>query len=126
VAAALASVGVAAALGAAGVVAAAPATGASARPKTTTVVATETDFHIALSKKTFSPGRYTFVAKNKGQTTHGIMVTGPGLSNAMSKLIQPGQSTKLTVTLKKGRYDLYCQVPGHKQLGMNVGLTVRG
>jgi uncharacterized cupredoxin-like copper-binding protein len=92
----------------------------------TTVKAVETDFHIALSKKSFTAGRYTFVAQNKGQTTHALMITGPGIKMAMTKDIAPGQSAKLTVTLKKGAYDIDCPVPGHKALGMNVNLSVRG
>ena len=107
--AALAAAGVAAA--ALGVVSAAPA-GASSRP--TVVKAVETDFHIALSKSTFSPGKYTFVAQNKGQVTHSLEITGPGLSNAKAKNISPGHSTKLTVTFKKGAYDIFCPIPGHK------------
>ncbi len=85
--AALAAAGVAAA--ALGVVSAAPA-GASSRP--TVVKAVETDFHIALSKSTFSPGKYTFVAQNKGQVTHSLEITGPGLSNAKAKNISPGHA----------------------------------
>ena len=41
----------------------------------------------------------------------------------MTKDIQPGQSAKLTVTFKKGAYDIYCPIPGHKALGMNVNIT---
>jgi len=118
--AALAAAGAAAALG---VVPAAPA-GASSRP--TVVKAVETDFHIALSKSTFSPGKYTFVAQNKGQVTHSLEITGPGLSNAKAKNISPGHSTKLTVTFKKGAYDIFCPIPGHKALGMNVNIVVGG
>jgi uncharacterized cupredoxin-like copper-binding protein len=108
---------------AATVLSAAPA---SAATKVTTVKAVETDFHIALSKKSFKPGKYTFVAQNKGQTTHALMITGPGIKMAMTKDIQPGQSAKLTVTLKKGAYDMDCPIPGHKALGMNVDLNVGG
>jgi uncharacterized cupredoxin-like copper-binding protein len=92
--------------------------------KVTVVKATETDFHIALSKSKWTPGKYTFVAINKGATTHNIEITGPGLNSPVSKNISPRQSTKLTVTLKKGKYDLFCAIPGHKALGMNVNLTV--
>jgi plastocyanin len=106
-----------------GVVVAAPA-GASSH--VTTVKAVETDFHIALSKKTFTPGKYTFLAQNKGQTTHALQITGPGLKNAKTKNFSPGQSAKLTVTFKSGRYDIFCPVPGHKALGMNVNIVVRG
>ncbi len=62
--------------------AAAPA-GASSQP--TTVKAVETDFHIAFSKKTFAPGKYTFEAINKGHTTHALQITGPGLKNAVDQ-----------------------------------------
>lgn len=104
--------------------------GATAAPadakttKTTTVKAIETDFHIALSKKTFSPGKYTFMAINKGQTTHALMITGNGLKMAMTPHISTGQQAKLTVTFKKGAYDIYCPIPGHKALGMNVNIKV--
>jgi uncharacterized cupredoxin-like copper-binding protein len=99
---------------------------AGASSKVTVVKATETDFHIALSKTTWKPGKYKFVAKNKGVTTHTIQITGPGLGNARAQDISSGQSTTLTVTLKKGNYDLFCPIPGHKALGMNVNITVRG
>jgi uncharacterized cupredoxin-like copper-binding protein len=106
---------------AATVLSAAPA---SATSKVTTVKAVETDFHVALSKTTFRPGKYTFLAQNKGQTTHALMISGPGIKMAMTHDIQPGQSTKLTVTLKKGAYDIDCPIPGHKALGMNVNIDV--
>jgi hypothetical protein len=107
-----------------GVVTAAAAGPAGASTKTTTVTAVETEFHIALSKKTFTPGRYTFVAENKGHVTHALEITGPGLGGPQTKDIEPGQSAKLTVTFKKGTYDVFCPVPGHKMLGMNVNVRV--
>jgi uncharacterized cupredoxin-like copper-binding protein len=111
-----------AAIGALTVIGGAPA-GASS---STTVKAVETDFHIALSKKTFSPGSYTFVAVNKGKTTHALEITGSGL-HASTADISPGQSVKLNVVFKSGgKYDVFCPVPGHKMLGMNVNLKVSG
>jgi uncharacterized cupredoxin-like copper-binding protein len=95
---------------------------ASSRPMV--VKATETDFHIALSKHSFSPSKYTFVAINKGAVTHALEITGPGLSQPKTNNIAPGQSAKLSVTLKKGAYDIFCPVPGHKALGMNVNIKV--
>jgi uncharacterized cupredoxin-like copper-binding protein len=35
-----------------------------------------------------------------------------------------GGSMDLTVTLENGSYDLFCSVPGHKQLGMDTHLIV--
>jgi uncharacterized cupredoxin-like copper-binding protein len=99
---------------------------ASASTGTTSVKAIETDFHIALSKSSFESGRYVFDTVNKGQTTHALMITGPGIKMAMTKDIQPGQSATLAVTLKKGAYDIFCPIPGHKALGMNVNIKVGG
>jgi uncharacterized cupredoxin-like copper-binding protein len=99
---------------------------AGAGTKTTKVKAVETEFHIALSKKTFSPGTYTFVAENKGTATHALEITGPGLHHAATADIDPGKSADLTVTFKSGKYDIFCPVPGHKMLGMNVDVVVSG
>ncbi|HEY6473260.1 MAG TPA: plastocyanin/azurin family copper-binding protein [Acidimicrobiales bacterium] len=99
---------------------------AGASTKATSVTAVETEFHITLSKKAYAPGRYTFVTENKGHVTHALEITGPGLNDAHTKNLNPGQSAKLTVTFKKGTYDVFCPVPGHKMLGMNVDLRVGG
>ena len=50
------------------------------------------------------------------------MITGPGIKMSMTKDIDPGQSATLAVTLKKGAYDIFCPIPGHKALGMNVNI----
>jgi uncharacterized cupredoxin-like copper-binding protein len=99
---------------------------AGASTKTTKVKAIETEFKIALSKKTFAAGSYTFVTENKGKVTHALEITGPGLHNAATPDIAPGKSTNLKVTLKAGKYDVFCPVPGHKMLGMNVNIVVTG
>jgi len=96
--------------------------GAAAKQR---VTASLTDFHIALSKKIFKPGNYTFLVKNNGQTTHALAISGPGLVDKSSADVTPGMSTMLTVTLKKGDYDFFCPIPGHKALGMNLNVLVR-
>jgi uncharacterized cupredoxin-like copper-binding protein len=101
-------------------------TPAGASTKATKVKAVETEFHIALSKKTFSAGTYTFVAENKGQDTHALEITGPGLHSPATADIAPGKSADLKVTFKAGKYDVFCPVPGHKMLGMNVNIVVSG
>lgn len=97
---------------------------AEASTKSTKVKAVETEFHIALSKKTFNAGSYTFVAENKGKVTHALEITGPGLHDAATADIAPCKSADLKVTFKTGKYDIFCPVPGHKMLGMNVNVVV--
>jgi uncharacterized cupredoxin-like copper-binding protein len=103
---------------------AAAASGAAAGG-TTAVTAIETEFHIALSKKSFSPGTYKFTAVDKGHLQHNLVINGPGVNMAKTAgLLSPGQSASVTVTLSKGSYDIFCGVPGHKAEGMNVNITV--
>lgn len=105
---------------AASAAAASPAAGGA-----TAVTATETEFHIALSKSSFSPGSYKFTAVDKGHLQHNLVINGPGVNQAKTAgLLSPGQSASVTVTLHKGSYDIFCGVPGHKAQGMNVEITV--
>jgi uncharacterized cupredoxin-like copper-binding protein len=98
---------------------------AAAAGGTTAVTAIETEFHIALSKKSFSPGTYKFTAVDKGHLQHNLVIDGPGVNMAKTAgLLSPGQSASVTVTLRKGSYDIFCGVPGHKAEGMNVNIAV--
>lgn len=89
------------------------------------MTAIETEFHIALPAKSFSPGTYKFTAVDKGHLQHNLVINGPGVNQVKTAgLLSPGQSASVTVTLHKGSYDIYCGVPGHKAEGMNVNITV--
>lgn len=79
-----------------------------------TVTVTATDYKFKLSPNSLSkPETVTFKVLNKGQTSHDFKIDGK-----TTKLIAPGQSTTLTVSLKKGSYPYLCTVPGHAALGM--------
>ena len=83
------------------------------------VTATEVEYKITLSTHKVHHGVVTFVVKNAGHIAHNLTIQG-GKHTAS---IAPGKTVKLTVTLKKGAYTLYCSVPGHRQLGMVTKLT---
>jgi hypothetical protein len=85
-----------------------------------------TDFHLALSRESFPPGIYTFLAMNIWQTEHALVIAGPDVAGKRTPVLQPGQSAKLTTTLQPGSYELYCPVDGHKADGMDTYLTVTG
>jgi plastocyanin len=76
------------------------------------------------STGSLAPGTYTFHVTNNGPSSHNLTVEGPGASSKATPTFAAGGSMDLTVTLKSGSYDLFCSVPGHKQLGMDTSLTV--
>jgi hypothetical protein len=94
---------------------------------TTRVTATESEFRIVLSRRSFVAGSYQFVAVNKGKLAHSLEINGPGVSHKrIAGTIFPGQSRSLIVKLSKGSYQIFCPVDGHRALGMDVKISVGG
>ena len=96
-------------------------TTAPAKPQATTIAVSETEFKITLASTSFKAGQITFQAKNVGKIPHDLAIKQTG---DKTKLIQPGGTAELTVTLKAGTYELYCTVPGHEAAGMKQNITV--
>ena len=65
-----------------------------------------------------------FKAENTGSTTHALEIEGKGVEEE-TKNLAAGQSAELKVTLKSGRYEIYCPVDGHRQQGMEGTVTVK-
>ena len=87
------------------------------------VKVTETEFKIALPKSTLPAGSYSFEVANDGKIEHDLVVEGNGVDEK-TQTIEAGDTATLKVDLKPGTYDVYCSIPGHKQAGMDVKLTV--
>jgi uncharacterized cupredoxin-like copper-binding protein len=96
-----------------------PAAAGPSATQATTVKVTAKDFSFALSTKTVKRGQVTFVIHNASPVMHDFAIAGH-----RSKLIAPGQTTRLTVTLKPGRYPFKCTVDSHADLGMKGVLRV--
>jgi uncharacterized cupredoxin-like copper-binding protein len=97
-------------------------TGTTARQATTVTVTAgkPTEFHFTLSKATVPKGSVTFKIVNKGKLAHDFKIAGK-----KSKMVQPGKSTTLKVTLKSGKQKYQCTVPGHAAAGMKGTLKVK-
>ncbi len=90
-----------------------------------TITVTEREFKISLSSKTAKNGPVRLVVRNAGKYAHALSIKGAGVSKR-TPLIKPGKSAVLLVTLRSGRYALWCPVPGHAAQGMKATLSLAG
>ncbi|MDX6399993.1 MAG: hypothetical protein QOF27_599 [Gaiellaceae bacterium] len=93
----------------------------AATPQATKVPVSESEFKITLGSTSFKAGGITFEPKNDGKIPHDLAIKG---TNDKTKEIAPGSTAELKVTLKPGKYELYCTIPGHEQAGMKQTITL--
>src|SRR3954453_4746188 len=126
-------------------VAAAPAPAAAAKAQTkapaggmpgmTHVQATLGEMFVKTDTTTAKAGSVMFNVQNTGATTHGLAIVrapaeAPGgmldesTFVAKGQDLAPGASEMLTATLKPGRYELVCFMPGHYAAGQRLAFTV--
>ncbi len=81
--------------------------------------------NLAFDKKSLSAkaGKVTITMANPSRLPHGVAVEGNGVDKD-GQVVQNGGTSTVTVTLKPGKYEFYCPVPGHRQAGMEGTLTV--
>src|SRR5258708_35609173 len=77
--------------------------------------------NVGLSATKAPAGPVRFEIKNTGKLAHALAISGAGVKTR-TRLIQPGKTTVLLVTFKRGAYSLWCPVPGHAAQGMKAKL----
>ena len=75
------------------------------------------------SSLTAKAGKVTIVLDNPSSLPHAVEIEGNGVEEE-SGTIGEGETTKVTATVKPGKYEYYCPVDGHKAAGMTGELTV--
>ena len=92
-----------------------------------TVTIDESEFKLQpASVNLAQTGAYILRGVNKGTVSHAIAIEGNGLDED-GPIVGPGKVSVLRVTItKKGTYQIYCPVDGHKDMGMKGTLTVGG
>ena len=95
-------------------------------PSVKTIQISETEFKLEPGTVTVAaPGVYTFHAVNNGSTEHALEIEGEGVESETEN-IAPGDSADVKVELKKGTFEMYCPVDGHKDMGMKGSIAVGG
>ena len=96
-------------------------TTAPAKPAATKVPVSEVEFKVTVGSTDLKAGEITFEVKNDGKIPHDLAIKG---TSDKTKLIPADGTAALKVTLKAGKYELYCTVPGHEAAGMKLDITV--
>jgi uncharacterized cupredoxin-like copper-binding protein len=101
----------------------APATTAPPSGGAQTVPVGASEFKFTPSSLTAKAGEVTFDLKNNGGAPHALEIEGKGVEKH-TDTINGGQTAQLKVNLKPGKYEFYCPVGNHRQMGMEGTLTV--
>lgn len=99
---------------------------ATSPPTGELVTVAEKDFTIELGRTSFAPGAYTFRVTNDGSLPHDLAISGPELPEQVTETLAPGMTGQLTVSLRDGRYTLWCTVGDHRGRGMETQIEVSG
>lgn len=89
-----------------------------------TVDIAETEYKLDPADPSVKAGSVTFNVSNDGAIVHNLEIEGSGVEDITDDL-QPGDSGELTVDLQPGTYEIYCNIDGHQDLGMEGEVTVQ-
>jgi hypothetical protein len=100
---------------------------AAAAVRPTAVGVGEREWRIALYRPWAPVGLVKFNVKNFGEDGHDLVVrNGRGVVRARLPEIEPGATASVSARLmRRGRYTVYCSLPGHVELGMRAVLRDR-
>lgn len=86
----------------------------------------ETEFRLTLSRATVRAGTAIVEVVNMGQDAHDLKLRrADGGPTTSFRIVRPGEHVDRKLTLRPGRYVLWCGLPGHRELGMHAVLVVR-
>jgi plastocyanin len=88
------------------------------------LAASETDIAYDTTELTSKPGKVTIDFDNPAQIQHDVVIEQGGKDIAKTELIAEGK-TSTSANLTPGKYLFYCDVPGHREAGMEGTLTVK-
>ena len=94
-------------------------------PANPSVTIDGTDNKFDAKAYTATAGDVSFAYYNKGNVSHSLVIkASDGTKLGTRIFLSPGKSAGESVKLAAGTYEVYCDVPGHKESGMDATLTV--
>jgi hypothetical protein len=81
-----------------------------------------TEFHFTLSRTTLRAGPAVIQLAIRGEDPHDLRIARVHLRIPETR---PGEVGEWRGRLKRGRYKLYCSLPGHAKAGMRAYIRVR-
>ena len=99
---------------------------AQAGPPAGAIKVTMSDYKFAPANLSAKAGKVDFYLTNTGTQAHDMLIADPsGKVLAASGLVQASNDSTFSISnLPPGTYQIYCDVPGHRALGMEGTLTV--
>ena len=105
---------------------------AAALPRISNLLVYATEWHLTLSRGTVPAGTVDVTLWNRGQDGHDLAVRRLGADGSMTGPVlgqvaaaASGARVPGVWHLRAGRYEVYCALPGHLDMGMHAVLVVR-
>ena len=100
----------------------------AAQPAPERVLVEATEFRFTLSRTTVKPGPAIVQLAIRGEDPHDLKLVPAGRARtsrvASVPETLPGAVAEWRGTLSKGKWTLYCALPGHRKAGMRATLSV--
>ena len=111
---------------------AAPPAAAKGRPAphVSDLLVYATEWRLTLSRAGARAGIIDVELWNRGEDAHDVEVERIGADGQTGRVLakvavtQPGKITKAVWRLTAGRYELFCSLPGHREMGMTATFLV--
>lgn len=84
------------------------------------------EFHLVLSRASVKAGVVEIELQNTGEDPHDLRLRKVGGHHTFTvPITQPGARRTIAITMRPGRYRLWCSLADHRALGMQTVLRVR-
>jgi hypothetical protein len=95
-------------------------------PAPARMLVTADEWTLVSSRQRIAAGKLEIQLYNRGQDGHDLAARRIGAARTFRvSETKPGQLGEATWRLKRGRYRLWCDLPGHRAAGMRASLRVR-